>query len=125
MKCQGPAFVEGQMKRVVVATLGAVAIVGTFGVNLSAQFPKPGTTTRIDTVGEARQRPDCDKLAELRHELARLHQELRRLQDAFLQAKQAGNRERAEQILHEIRRVNAQIPDVQQQIRRLDQVCGR
>lgn len=111
------------MKRVVVATLGAVAIVGTLSVNLSAQFPKPGTTTRTDSAGEARQRPDCDQLGQLRHELVRLHQELRRLEDALLQAKQAGNRERAEQIAHEIRRVLAQIQDVQQQIRRLEQVC--
>ena len=114
------------MKRIVGAALGVVAIVGTLSVNLSAQFPKPGTTNRTDsTTAEVRPKPDCDKLGELRQELIRLHQELRHLNEALLQAKQAGNRERAEQIAHEIRRVLAQIQDVQQQIRRLEQVCRR
>jgi DNA repair exonuclease SbcCD ATPase subunit len=119
--------------RRVIATLGALAIVGALTADLAAQArtrpgqPAPGgQTTRT---GQARPKPDngtgnCGDLGQLRHELARLHQELRRLHEALAEARKAGNRERMQQIMQEIRQVQAQIQDVQQKIRRLQQQCG-
>lgn len=42
---------------------------------------------------------------------------------AFVQALRAGNRERAEHIAHEIRRVQAEIDRIEHRIRRLLQEC--
>jgi hypothetical protein len=50
--------------------------------------------------------------------------ELRQLEAALEDALAAGNRVRALQIRHKIRRVQSQIQDVEQKIRRLQQVCG-
>jgi len=92
---------------------------------LAARAPEPpqgGQFFGFDT----RQRADnraCAELVELRRELARLQHELRHLHAALALAKRSGNRERAEQIAHEIRRVQAEIDHVQQQIRRLQGEC--
>ena len=115
--------------RRVIGTLGAFVLVGIFAVDAGAR-PTAGNTAqsgKSSRVGsEQRQDPRaCEELPELRHELARLQQEMRRLGAAFLAAKRAGNRERAQQILMEMRQVSEQIEDVQHKIRRLLQICGR
>ena len=119
---------EDEMKQALVV-LFALAVGGALAADVAAQQPRTGQTTRgvqTSRVGDTRQRPDnqnCGQLGQLRHELARLQQELRHLQAALAEARKNGNRERAEQIAHEIRQVHAQIQDVQQKIRRLQQEC--
>jgi len=115
--------------RRVIATLGALAIVGALTVDLAAQArTRPGQTTGGQTARTGQARPaqdnrNCGELGQLRHELARLQQELRRLHDALEEARKDGNRERAQQIAQEIRQVQSQIQDVQQKIRRLQEQC--
>jgi uncharacterized protein YukE len=113
--------------RKAAAFLGALTIAGFAAVGVSAQTartaPSQGGPPRT---GETRQRPDnpaCAELPELRRELERLQHELRRLNEALADAKRAGNRELAERIAHQIRRVQAEIQHVQHQIRRLQQEC--
>jgi peptidoglycan hydrolase CwlO-like protein len=113
--------------RRVIATISAFAVAGTLAV--AARTPASGgeTTWTGQTArgGDTSQRPDpaCGELGQLRQELARLQQELRHLQAALAEARKAGNRERAEQILQQIRHVQGQIDDVQQRIRRLQKIC--
>ena len=107
------------MRRVI--GLLALVAVGSLGVDLSAQQSRVGTITVVEQVTDG---PDCSQLAELRHQLLRLHQELRRLKEDLKQAHQAGNRERAKQIMQDIRQVEAQIDAVQHKIRRLKTACG-
>jgi hypothetical protein len=115
------------MRRVVVALLAAFGIAGSAAVYAAAPAPgAPASPQGRQFFGFDRQRPDdpaCRELVELRRELARLQQELRRLHAALARARRAGNRERAEQIAHEIRRVEAAIDHIQHQIRRLAQEC--
>ena len=108
--------------RRVITTLGVFALVAAAAVTLSAR--QSGQTTRPGEITIAAQRPGCAELPDLHAKLARLQQDLDRLQDALEQAKQSGNRERAAQIMREIRRVKTAIEDVQHKIRRLSQVCG-
>jgi TolA-binding protein len=114
------------MRKLVVALLGALALAASMAVPAAALASPAPEPPQGQFFSADRQRPDnpaCRELAELRRELARLQQELRRLHAAFVQARRAGNRERAEQIAHEIRRVEAEIDHVQHQIRRLLQEC--
>lgn len=119
---------EDEMKQALVV-LFALAVGGALAADVAAQQPRTGQTTRgvqTSRVGDTRQRPDnqnCGQLGQLRHELARLQQELRHLHAALAEARKNGNRERAEQIAQEIRQVQSQIQDVQQKIRRLQQEC--
>ena len=115
------------MRKLLVAALSAFAIAGS--VSLQAAAPSPGAPEPAQ--GQffgfgTRERPDnpaCAQLPELRRQLSRLQEELRRLRHALVQAIRAGNRERAEQIAHEIRRVQAEIDHVEHEIRRLMQEC--
>jgi len=100
------------------------------GVSASAQGARkaPPVPTGQSGRAEARPSPDpraCAELGDLRHELARLQHEWRRLEAALDLALRSGNRERARQIWMEIREIKAQIQDVQHQIRRLLQFCQR
>ena len=116
------------MKRV-IATLSAFSLVGALTADLAAQArSRAGQNTGRQATGTsqarpARNNPNCGELGQLRQELARLHQELRQLQNQLEEARKAGNRERAQQIMQEIRRVQSQIQDVQQKIRRLQPQC--
>ena len=108
--------------RRVIAAFGTLALAGTLAVDVAAQRPSVGvisiaTDTR-PTLSQA-----CDELGSLRQQLARLHQELRELEAAMAQARHDGNRERAQQIAHDIRRLQSQIQDIQHKMRRLEQVC--
>ena len=114
------------MRKLVVASLGALALAASIAVPAAALASPAPESSQAQFFGGDRQRPDnpaCTELAELRRELARLQHELRQLRAAFVHALRAGNRERAEQIAHEIRRVQAAIDRVEQQIRRLLQEC--
>ena len=114
------------MRKAVVTFLGALAIAAAVAAPAAALTPRAPEPPQGQLFGGDRQRPDnpaCRELAELRRELARLQEELRRLRAAFVQALRAGNRERAEQIAHEIRRVQAEIDRIEHQIRRLAQEC--
>jgi hypothetical protein len=115
--------------RRVIAAIATAAVVGALAIDVGARTranDEPDTRTRPAIgVGDP-QRPDprvCDELGELRQQLARLQQELRHLHAALATARRAGNRERAEAILQQIRRVQAPIEDVQQKIRRLQRIC--
>jgi hypothetical protein len=113
--------------RKLVTLLGAVAITASVAVPAAALTPRASEPAQGQFFGgDKRQqsdKPACRELAELRRELARLKEELRHLYVALAQAWRAGNRERAVQITHEIRRVQAEIEHVQHQIRRLLQEC--
>lgn len=113
--------------RKAAACLGALTIAGLLAVGVSAQTrTSPPQTGQPPRSGETRQRPDnpaCAELPELRRELERLQHELRRLNEALADARRSGNRELAEQIAHQIRRVKAEIERLQHQIRRLQQEC--
>ncbi|HET9351046.1 MAG TPA: hypothetical protein VFO02_06900 [Burkholderiales bacterium] len=114
------------MRKLVVASLGALAFAASIAVPAAALAARAPEPPQGQFFGGHRQRPDnpaCAELVELRRELARLQHELRQLRAAFVQALRAGNRERAEQIAHEIRRVQAEIDRIEHQIRRLQQEC--
>ena len=113
------------MRKLLVAALSAFAIAGSVALQAAAPSPPEPAQGQFFGFG-TRERPDnpaCAQLPELRRQLTRLQEELRRLRHAFAQAVRAGNRERAEQIAHEIRRVQAEIDHVEHEIRRLMQEC--
>lgn len=109
------------MKRA-LAAIGAMVLAGGLTAGLSAQVQRGRQADRIDVV-EVQKRP-CAQLPELRQELLRLHQELRRLEAALKQAREAGNRERAQEIMQEIRIVKEKIDETQHEIRRLIDACN-
>ncbi len=114
------------MRKLVVASLGALALTAAIAAPAAALAAPAPEAAQGQFFGRDRERPDnpaCAELPELRRELARLQRELRELRAAFVHALRAGNRERAEQIAHEIRRVQAEIDRVEHQIRRLLQEC--
>jgi len=111
-----PVYYGGHMRRV-IATLGVIALVGGFAGTVSARGQRHSGVITIDTASR------CDELGDLRQELARLEQHLQQLRAAFEEAKANGNRQRALQILQEIRRIEARIDDLQHKIRRLQQIC--
>ena len=112
--------------RQLAASLGALAIAGSLVVGVSAQAPRAaqsGAGSMFTLFTQRTDNPACAELPELRRQLERLQHELRRLHAALLQARLSGNRERAAQIMQEIRRVEAEIQDLEQRIRRPLQEC--